>query len=46
VVEKTVEPVERVRLGTETVTEQQTVTEQVRSEQIDVDGDRDVDTSR
>jgi uncharacterized protein (TIGR02271 family) len=39
VVEKTVEPVERVRLGTETVTEQQTVTEQVRSEQIDVDDD-------
>jgi uncharacterized protein (TIGR02271 family) len=46
VVEKTVEPVERVRLGTETVTEQQTVTEEVRSEQIDVDGDRDVDPSR
>ena len=45
-VEKTVEPVERVRLGTETVTEQQTVTEEVRSEQIDVDGDRDVDPSR
>jgi uncharacterized protein (TIGR02271 family) len=36
-VEKTVEPVERVRLGTETVTEQQSVTEEVRSEQIDVD---------
>ena len=28
-------PVERVRLGTETVTQQQQVTEQVRKEQID-----------
>ena len=28
-------PVERVRLGTETVTEQETVTEEVRKEQID-----------
>ena len=28
-------PVERVRLGTETVTEEQQVTEQVRKEQID-----------
>jgi hypothetical protein len=34
-----VEPVERVRLGTETVTEQQSVTEEVRKEQIEVDGD-------
>ncbi len=32
-------PVERVRLGTETVTEQQTVTGQVRKEQIELDGD-------
>jgi uncharacterized protein (TIGR02271 family) len=39
VVQKTVEPVERVRLGTETVTEQQSVTEEVRKEQIEVDGD-------
>jgi uncharacterized protein (TIGR02271 family) len=31
-------PVERVRLGTETVTEQQTVSGEVRKEQIEVDG--------
>ncbi|MDX6365295.1 MAG: hypothetical protein QOK30_371, partial [Nocardioidaceae bacterium] len=37
VVEKTVEPVERVRLGTQQTTEQQTVTEQVRKERIDTD---------
>lgn len=43
-VDKTVEPVERVRVGTETVTEDQTVTEDVRKEQIEVDGD--VDDSR
>jgi hypothetical protein len=30
-------PVERVRLDTETVTEQQTVSDQVRKEQIEVD---------
>lgn len=42
-------PVERVRLGTETVTEQQQVTGEVRKEQIEVDdptsavGDRDRD---
>jgi uncharacterized protein (TIGR02271 family) len=35
VVSKTTEPVERVRLGTETVTEQQTVTEDVRREHIE-----------
>ena len=35
VVAKETVPVERVRLGTETVTEEQTVTEQVRKEQID-----------
>ncbi|MGI8900327.1 MAG: DUF2382 domain-containing protein [Nocardioides sp.] len=39
VVEKTVEPVERVRVGKETVTEDETVTEEVRKEQIDADGD-------
>jgi uncharacterized protein (TIGR02271 family) len=39
VVEKTVEPVERVRLGTQQTTEQQTVTEQVRKERIDTDTD-------
>jgi uncharacterized protein (TIGR02271 family) len=43
VVEKTVEPVERVRLGTETVQSEQTVTEEVRSEHVDVDGDVDRD---
>jgi len=30
-------PVERVRLGTETVTQKQTVTGDIRKEQIDVD---------
>ncbi len=35
VVEKEAVPVERVRLGTETVTEQREVSEQVRKEQID-----------
>lgn len=37
VVAKETVPVERVRLGVDTVTEEQTVTEQVRKEQIDVD---------
>ncbi len=32
-------PVERVKLGKETVTEEQQVSEQVRKEQIDTDGD-------
>jgi uncharacterized protein (TIGR02271 family) len=41
VVEKTVEPVERVRLGTETTAEEQTVTEEVRKEQIETEGDVD-----
>jgi uncharacterized protein (TIGR02271 family) len=40
-VEKTVTPVERVRLGTETVTEQDTVTEDVRKEHIETEGDVD-----
>jgi hypothetical protein len=31
--------VERVRLGTETVTDQETVTEEVRKEHIETDGD-------
>lgn len=39
VVDKTTEPVERVRLGTETEVEEQTVTEEVRKEQIEVEGD-------
>jgi stress response protein YsnF len=37
-VEKEAVPVERVRLGTETVTEQRQVSEQVRKEQIDEPG--------
>jgi uncharacterized protein (TIGR02271 family) len=40
-VDKTVTPVERVRLGTETVTEQETVTEDVRKEHIETEGDID-----
>ena len=37
--EKEAVPVERVRLDNETVTEQETVTEEVRKEQIETDGD-------
>ena len=40
-VSKTAEPVERVRLGTETVTQEETVTEEVRKEHIEADGDVD-----
>ena len=40
-VETTAEPVERVRLGTETTTEEETVSGEVRKEQIDVEGDVD-----
>jgi uncharacterized protein (TIGR02271 family) len=39
VVEKTVEPVERVRLGTEEVTEEHTASEDVRKERITAEGD-------
>lgn len=39
VVQKETVPVERVRLGTETVTEQQQVTEEVAHEEIAIDGD-------
>jgi uncharacterized protein (TIGR02271 family) len=39
VVEKTVEPVERVRLGTQETTDERTVTEEVRKERIETDGD-------
>lgn len=39
VVEKEAVPVERVRLDTETVTEQAQVSEELRKEQIEVDGD-------
>ena len=41
VVDKTVEPVERVRLDKETVTEQESVSGDVRKEQIEVEGDTD-----
>ncbi|NMR31584.1 DUF2382 domain-containing protein [Crystallibacter degradans] len=39
VVEKETVPVERVRLDKETVTDQETVSEEVRKEQIETDGD-------
>ena len=39
VVNKETVPVERVRLDTDTVTEEQTVTEEIRKEQIDTDQD-------
>jgi uncharacterized protein (TIGR02271 family) len=39
VTQKETVPVERVRLDTETVTEQQTVDEEVRKERVDVEGD-------
>jgi len=39
VVQKTVEPVEQVRLGTEEVQSEETVSEEVRKEQIEADGD-------
>ena len=41
VVGKTAEPVERVKLGTETVTDEETVTEEVRKEHIEAEGDVD-----
>jgi len=41
VVEKRAVPKERVRLDTETVTEERQVAEEVRKEQIDVEGDQD-----
>jgi uncharacterized protein (TIGR02271 family) len=41
VVEKRVVPRERVRLDTDTVTDQRQVGEEVRKEQIEVDGDQD-----
>lgn len=44
VVEKETVAVERVRLGKETVTDQETVTEEVRKEQIDTDADVDPNT--
>jgi len=41
VVDKDAVPVERVRLDKETVTEQQTVSEEVRKEKIELEGDTD-----
>jgi len=41
VVEKRAVPKERVRLDTETVTDERQVSEEVRKEQIEVEGDRD-----
>jgi uncharacterized protein (TIGR02271 family) len=41
VVETVAEPVERVRLGTETTVEEETVTEEVRKEHIETEGDVD-----
>jgi uncharacterized protein (TIGR02271 family) len=41
VVEKRVVPRERVRLGTETVTDEREVTEEVRKEQVEVEGDEE-----
>jgi uncharacterized protein (TIGR02271 family) len=41
VVEKRAVPRERVRLDTETVTDERQVTEEVRKEQIEIDGDQD-----
>jgi uncharacterized protein (TIGR02271 family) len=46
VVNKETVPVEKVRLDTETVTEQQDVTESVRKEQIEFDDATTVDTDR
>jgi hypothetical protein len=41
VVDKRAVPKERVRLDTETVTEERQVSEEVRKERIDVEGDVD-----
>jgi len=47
VIDKEVVPRERVRLDTDTVTEEQQVGEEVRKEQIDLDeGDTDVRNDR
>ncbi|MCW2619611.1 MAG: uncharacterized protein JWR28_2760, partial [Modestobacter sp.] len=43
VVDKEAVPVERVRLGTETITDQESVTDSVRKEQIETDGVADRD---
>jgi stress response protein YsnF len=41
VVDKRAVPKERVRLDTETVTDERQVAEEVRKEQIEVDGDQE-----
>jgi uncharacterized protein (TIGR02271 family) len=41
VVDKRAVPRERVRLGTETVTDERQISEEVRKEQIEVDGDQE-----
>ncbi len=46
VVDTVAEPVERVRLGTETVTEEETVTGEVRKEHIEADGTDQPGTGR
>ena len=46
VIQKETVPVERVRLGTETVTDQQQVDETVRKEQIELEGDGQAGTTR
>ncbi len=46
VLQKETVPVERVRLGTETVTEQQTVSEEVRKEQVEVEDETDAQKRR
>ena len=46
VVQKETVPTERVRLGTETVTDETTVTEEVRKEQVDTDTGVDTDRRR
>jgi uncharacterized protein (TIGR02271 family) len=46
VVEKDVHPVERVRLETDTFTEQREITDEVRKERVEVEGDADVEGNR
>ena len=46
VVDKEAVPVERVRLDKETVTEQEQVSEELRKEEIEVDGDATHDDRR
>jgi hypothetical protein len=41
VIDKTTEPVERVRLGKEEITDEENVPEEVRKERIEAEGDVD-----